>query len=542
MRKDNWNIKFDTAGLFVNEIIDKIFLDRGIKDQYIFLQPSDRHINSPELFDRIDRAAQTLFDVMNNDGNILIYADVDTDGCCAAAIVHNYLRKIYNKEKLFIHINDGKVHGVTQEFLSTKFYYYNPDLIIVVDSINDTLDEYNEILQNNCQLIILDHHIPKSIICQNSKDLNLISSALNYPNPHLSGSGVAWRFVSYIDYVSNTSFAEEFIDLAAVGIVGDICDIGPDSMENRAICNLGFDYVVNPGLCAILGKDKITATDISFSLAPIINAANRLNKNLEAINLLITEDIGEVKKIAGNLKRYREKQKKDVALLYPEIEAQAYDQIDNPCLFFMMDKGPKEYTGLLATKLCAKFNRPCMVLHSGDTYYTGSMRAKGIDDFSMYINNSGLGESLGHENSAGMLIPKENLEALKEYLFTALADYEFKDDQVIDLKIYRSQLTPLLLDKVNRVNRISGQGFPAIRVLIENLQFYEIKGLKDNKHLSIELPDLKLVYWNFDHWEDVIDNGILSAIGTLEMNTFRGKAQPQILIEDYIFQVKENLW
>ena len=51
MRKDNWNIKFDTAGLFVNEIIDKIFLDRGIKDQYTFLQPSDRHINSPELFD-----------------------------------------------------------------------------------------------------------------------------------------------------------------------------------------------------------------------------------------------------------------------------------------------------------------------------------------------------------------------------------------------------------------------------------------------------------------------------------------------------------
>lgn len=541
MIKDTWKVKFNTTNLLVQEIADKIFVDRGIHNPYEFLNPGIKYINSPELFDRIDIAARTLFDIINNEGNILIYADVDTDGCCAAAIVYNYLKRIYNKEKLFIHINDGKVHGVTQEFLSTKFYHYDPQLIIIVDSINDTLEEYNEILQNNCRLIILDHHIPKSIICENSKELNLVSSALNYPNPYLSGSGVAWRFVSYIDSICNTSFAEEFIDLAAVGIVGDICDLGIDSMENRAICNIGFDHIINSGLRALLGKDKITSTDISFTLAPLINAANRLNKNLEALNVLIEDDFTLVKKYASNLKKYREKQKKDVSLIYPELEEQAYGQIDNPCLIFFMHSGPKEFTGLLATKLCAKFNRPCLVLHEDEKYYTGSMRAKGIDDFSMIINSSGLGESLGHENSAGLIIPKDNLEALKTYIFSFLEGHEFKEEILIDVRLSRSQLTPFLINKFTEINRISGQGFPTIKVLIEDAYGYEVKDMKDRKHLVLEFTDVKFIHWNFNNWEEIFSGGILSAVGSLEMNTFRNKCYPQIIMEDYILQVPATI-
>ena len=542
MRKNNWKIQFDTLGLTPNEMIDKLFIKRGITNSYEFLNPTSKYIYPSDCFDNIESAGNTLLEVINNEGNILIYADVDTDGCCAAAIVKHYLCKIYNKDKIFVYINHGKTHGVTQEFLSTEFYNFNPQLIIVVDSINDTLNEYSEILTNNCQLIILDHHIPKSEICNDSKTLNLVSSALNYPNPHLSGSGVAWKFVSYVDTILGENFAPEFMDLAAVGIIGDVCDIGIDSLENRAICNLGFDQIMNTGLRAILGKDQIIATDVSFSIAPLINAANRVDKNLDALNLLLTDDFNQAKKLVTSLKKSREYQKTQVAKLLPELEEQIIDQLDNPCYFFIMDNGPKELSGLFATKLCAKYNRPCMVLHSGEETYTGSMRAKGIDNFSAIINDSNLGECLGHENSAGIIIPKDNLDSLKTYLNIYFDGFEFDDSTSIDFKLYRSQLTPFLLKKFAEVNRISGAGFPSIRVLLEDLQYYEIKSLKDGKHLSLELPDLKLVYWNFDHWDDVIQDAFVSTIGTLEMNTFRGKAQPQILIEDYIFQIKEKLW
>ena len=144
MRKDNWKIQFDTQGLTPNEMIDKLFIKREIINPYEFLNPSTKYFHPFECFDHIESAGNTLLNVIKNEGNILIYADVDTDGCCAAAIVKHYLSKIYNKDQVFTYINHGKVHGITQEFLSSCFYSYNVELIIIVDSINDTLEEYNE--------------------------------------------------------------------------------------------------------------------------------------------------------------------------------------------------------------------------------------------------------------------------------------------------------------------------------------------------------------------------------------------------------------
>lgn len=540
MRKDNWKIQFDTLNLTPNEMLDKFFINRNIKNPQEFLTPNANKIYPFKYFENIEAAGKVLLDVIHNEGNILIYADVDTDGCCAAAIVKHYLDKIYNREKVFTYINHGKVHGVTQEFLSTEFYSYNVELIIIVDSINDTLEEYNEILTSNTQLIILDHHIPKSIICQEAKTLNLVSSALNYPNPHLSGSGVAWKFIAYIDTLINQEYAQEFLDLAATGIIADVCNVGSESLENRAICNIGFNQVINSGLRAIVGKDEMTSTDIAFSIAPLINAANRSDKNLSALNCLLSDNFEEAKKLVTQLKKTREYQKTQVAKLMPLLEEQVIEQLDEPCYFFIEDSGANELTGLLATKLCAKYNRPCMVVHTRADDYAGSMRAKGVDDFSAIINNSGLGECSGHENSAGISIPKENLAELKLYLNTFFTDVVFDDSTLVDFKLYRYQLTPFLLKKFSEVNRITGPGFPAIRVCIEDLKYYEVKSLKSGKHLSIELPDLKLVYWNFEKWDDVIQNATLSSIGTIEMNTFRGKAHPQLLMEDYIFDQNLN--
>ena len=233
MRKDNWKIKVNGKGTPVNEIVDKFWLSRGIEMPEAFLNPSGNILPAYEL-KNIDKAVAT-FNICRNLPNpkFLIYADVDADGCSSAAILYHYLTAIGVEAEVYI--NKKKEHGVKDEFFLEDRH---EDCVIVVDSINDTMEQYEKIWAQGKQLIILDHHIPNKIILENASSLNLVSSAVDYPNPHLSGSGVTWKFVKYLDYINVTNIADNLVDLAAVGIIADVCSVGPESMENREICHL----------------------------------------------------------------------------------------------------------------------------------------------------------------------------------------------------------------------------------------------------------------------------------------------------------------
>ena len=56
----------------------------------------------------------------------------------------------------------------------------------------------------------------------------------------------------------------------------------------------------------------------------------------------------------------------------------------------------------------------------------------------------------------------------------------------------------------------------------------------------VEVPDMKFIIWNFNDWPDVLPDGSLSAIGTLEESFFMGKTTIQMLMEDYSFNKAEK--
>lgn len=534
MRKSNWEVKNNGRGLTVNEIFDKIWISRGVKDVEEFLNPNAYHLYPATEFNNIDKAARTFIMMLKSNAKFLIYADVDTDGCASAAIMKHYLNNYGIDAEVYI--NEGKEHGVKAEFINTTLKEIEPEIVIVVDSINDTMEEYEKIWENGSQLIILDHHIPSKEILDNQASLNLITSAVDYPNPYLSGSGVTWKFVSYIDSLLGNNFAEDLVDLAATGIIADVCNVGPESMENRAICNLGFNRIVNVGIKTLIGSDSMDSTNIGFTIGPLINAANRMNFNSEALNLFITDNVTSAKNYIKILTKAKDKQKELVTEIYPKLEAQVIDQQDNRCYYFIMEDSNNNLSGLLATKLCAKYQRPCLVLYKRDTHYAGSMRAKGVEDFRKIVNDSGLAECNGHENSAGVNIPSDNFEQLKIYIEEQLSNITFKEIFKIDVTLNRSQITPYLLSKLKYANRIWGEGFSSINVLLEDISNYTIKKLSQGKHLCIETPDLKLLYWNFNDWDSLDDKGLLSVVGVLEESFFAGKYSNQLLISDYIFQ------
>lgn len=530
MVKPEWKIQVKGQGLSVNEIFSKFWRERGISNPVEFLSPDYYSILPSTDLKNIKQAAETFLKNLKDQKNILVYADVDTDGCSSAAIIKGYIDRLgYDAS---VCINSGKVHGIDLNVLEQYCF----DLLIVVDSINDDPDIYEKLLNAGKEIIVLDHHIPNQDILEISDKINLVSSAVDYANPNLSGSGVCWKFVRYIDEITGNNFADDFTDLAATGIIADVCSVGCDSMENRAICNIGFRMINNVGLRSIVGKDTMNSTDIGFSVGPLINSANRMNENNLALELFLTSNSSRSKEIIKQLTKLKDQQKKKTAEIVEKIEnEQLNNQINNKCYYFFITDDCENLSGLIATKLSAQYHRPVLVLHEGNDRYSGSMRAEGVENFRKIINESGIAECEGHPNSAGVSIKKEDFKSFTLYIKEQLDNYTFTTDTAVDISIDRSQVTPFILDKVKEINRISGAEFSPVTFIIENVTDYEVTKMSQGKHLCIKVPDMKFIKWNFMDWEKIPEtDGKLSFIGTLEESYFAGKKSVNMFIDDFV--------
>ena len=123
-----------------------------------------------------------------------------------------------------------------------------------------------------------------------------------------------------------TGYADELVDLAACGLVGDMMDM--TVMENRYIVSKGLSKINNPAIKKIVGGFEFNSTAISFSVAPIINASNRIGKNDIAMKAFIEDDNKTLLKYMRELKICRVLQNEEVDRILPEAINSCEEQKD----------------------------------------------------------------------------------------------------------------------------------------------------------------------------------------------------------------------
>lgn len=501
-----YKIISDCRGMSVDDITETIFKNRGIQDVKHFLKPLKGDLIKLNALPNIKEAASIVKKHINNKNtNIGVLFDTDTDGIMSGTIMTRYLREFGCNVRTFI--DKGKEHGVIESDMEN---YRGLDLFIIVDSLNSDEILYKRLKEEYevKNIIVLDHHAVDDSIPYEDY-ITLVSSQFNYDNKALSGSGVTWKFCKYIDYLLKINYADKLIDLAACGIVADMMDMTVP--ENRYIVSKGIENIYNPAIKKMLSGYEFNSTAIAFSIAPLINAANRMDCNVDAMNAFLADENKEVLKYVKSLKNCKELQNEEVNRVMPSVEEQCDKQKNNKMIVVYTDTD-FGVNGLIANKLLEKYKRPILVLKEKDGKCIGSMRAVGVDDFRKMCEDSGYAIAKGHELASGISIDAKDMDKFKEHMDKALPDTETKEVIVADIHLDISDITRELVNKIKSIDKLSGTGFKPVKVYIDNITEYEVGNMSNYKHLVLKPEEnVWLIKWNWNgNFEDMEASSLLN--------------------------------
>lgn len=183
--------------------------------------------------------ASMLIKNIAGNADLMVQVDPDVDGFSASALFINYLAKLfpaYVQNHITYRLQEGKEHGIIPSTIPD-----NVKLVVAPDSSSNSVEECRELANRGIEVLILDHHeadTPAEAAC-------IINNQLcNYPNKSLAGVGVVYKFCSYLDQIMNTNYANELVDLVALGCVADMVSL--QNFETAHLVRCGIQNVKNP--------------------------------------------------------------------------------------------------------------------------------------------------------------------------------------------------------------------------------------------------------------------------------------------------------
>lgn len=513
---------------------------------------------------------------LSDNATVALIVDCDVDGFTSASIIGQYLQRYLPNITIDYYLHDGKAHGLEEhwEEIANKNY----ELVIVPDAgSNDK--QYAEHI--SCPILVIDHHIVEIGPASNMTIINNQISP-NYHNKNLSGAGMAYQFCRALDDRLGHHWADDYIDLAALGICADM--MSGLELENQYIWHEGFKNIQNYFFLSIARKQaysitgKVGATDeellraldptsVAFYIVPLINAMVRVGTHDEKSRMLqaflnghqmVSSQKrgakGELEELAiestrecVNARTHQNKMKDD-AVARIEQKIFKYDLLENKILFVELDEDDDfspELNGLIANQLVSVYKHPTIVARLNDEgFIRGSIRGLSNSDmppFKEFLDSTGLCEYVqGHSLAAGLSIPAANLPKLHEVANMALAQYNFNENYYevnFSRRAEDGDLYSLILN-LNNYKHVWSQQNPEALIHIHNLSISksDIQILGKNKD-TLKLVKNDIAFMKFfarDTIEELnkYDHVKLELVGRANLNVWCGRVTPQIFIDD----------
>ena len=181
------------------------------KDLLFYLESDLRYLHNPFLFEEMEDAVDRILQAASEEERVIIIGDRDVDGITSTVILKKALQEIGIDARWSLPEGD-EPYGVTREVID-DFAADDGTLIITVDCGISNVSEIEYASGLGIDTIVLDHHLPSSVLPPAVAIVNPRLSDSTYPFEHLAGCGVALKVVWALNYTRTDFYKEEIVIL-----------------------------------------------------------------------------------------------------------------------------------------------------------------------------------------------------------------------------------------------------------------------------------------------------------------------------------------
>lgn len=491
MKEKRWIIREDYDLEVVNKLADSLGVDQIIATLLVergvttfdkakrFFRPSLDQLHDPFLMKDMDKAIERINLAVNQKQRILVYGDYDVDGTSAVALVYSYFHQFHNNIDFYIPDRDTEGYGISFKGIDYA-RATGVSLVIALDCGIKAVEQVAYARSFGIDVIVGDHHLPGDVLPQACALLDPKQADCPYPYKELSGCGIGFKIVeAYVEQKMHVMLCDmpaqlddaarrrqeelqlkllKYLDLVALSIASDIV---PMTGENRVLATYGLKVIntrPRPGIEALLRyghverrsnsaeaqDDKktyfvkdLTISDLVFLIGPRINAAGRIRSAKDSVNLLMSQDMGESRKLAEEINQFN-MERKDLDFTATEEARQMMMQSEamssRRSIVLYNSRWHKGVVGIVASRLVEEFYKPTIIFTEGaEGLLVGSARS--IKDFDIHTALEECSDLLehfgGHTSAAGVSLRPEHLEHFAE-----------RFDQVVQQRLGEAQMVP----------------------------------------------------------------------------------------------------
>ncbi len=511
-----------------------------------FLTPSLDQMHNWQLLPDVEPAVKRLGQARDNGESVLVHGDYDADGLTATALLVRAFRCWGLETHYHIphRVDDG--YGLSATGIE-RALELGCGLMVTVDCGISDHQQLESAASRGLDVIVTDHHIPGQSLPPAVALINPAREDSNYPFGELAGVGVAYKLAVALD--SGFATDDALLQLAAVGTLADMV---PLLGENRVLATLGLEALNRhplPGLAALAkvaacpagGLDEM---NISFYLAPRLNAAGRMESPTDALELLLTDDGQQADSLAGRLQELNNQRQKVEESIMVEALPMAQEQFgqNRRVLVLHQPHWHQGVLGIVAARILHRFYRPAVVL-CGESELTGSARS--IPGFDIHGAISAASRWLerfgGHEAAAGLTLCPNNLpdfaREIDSYACAAGIDSMLVPQLHLEGQLPGHLLTTETAREITRLQPF-GQGNAEPLFSISGITPGEISLVgSSRRHLRMQVCAEDKRLWSIGFGKAnlvrrIVAGREINMAASLQLNSWNGRVSPQLRMED----------
>src|SRR4051812_47970313 len=453
--------------------------------------------HDPFLLGDMQLACERIRAAIVEGRRICVHGDYDVDGISATALAVLLLRELGADVDWHLPSRFDEGYGVNRDTLA-RLADDGCGLVLTVDCGITAATEVAEAAARGLEVIVTDHHRPAETL----PDCPIVATRPSeYPFPELCGTGVVYKLGQALFGV-DSEIPKRHLDLVALATIADVV---PLVDENRALAIAGLRSLARtqkPGLQALMraaGVDPaaVDAGACGFRLGPRINAAGRLGHPRAALELLLTDDVDEARRLANELEELNRERQGVEARIFREAAAQVdgWPEAHKRRRAYVVagENWHEGVIGIVASRLVERFNRPVVLIAGADGDWKGSGRSIASFDLHGALGacSALLGRWGGHRAAAGLSIEPANIAAFAaafaEHAAGVLVDDDLRPTTYIDAVVPRG--TRLTLELCNELARLApfGLGNPDVTLLAPGCELGELATVGEGKHLRFRV-------------------------------------------------------